>query len=120
MPSSSSRSEQAQTHQNSALLQGNEAMADTTSQTSRYPKKMKDWPPGGSRRGPVDDYPGLTAIRKDHRLVKPMEVPYTTKSKRRTVKTVQISSQDGGTVGGSRDKQIYASGVLVSAYLGEG
>ena len=74
-------------------------MADATIQQSRYPKVMRQWQLGCSRHGPVDDYPGLTAVRKDYRLLKPTQVPYPTKSKRRTVKTVPISSQDGGTVG---------------------
>ena len=60
------------------------------------PRDWQKWPPGGDN-GPLDDYPGLTAIRKDHRLVKPTEVPWMSGRKSRTEKRVQVPSPGGET-----------------------
>jgi hypothetical protein len=60
------------------------------------PRKWQRWPPGGVI-GPLDDYPGLDPIIKQHRVTKPTEVPWMSERKRRTEKRVQVLSPGGDT-----------------------
>ena len=95
-------------------------MADATIQQSRYPKVMRQWPLGCSRHGPVDDYPGLTAVRKDYRLAETDAGAISNQVKAKDCQDCTNIITRRWDSWGSRDKQEYASGVLVSVYLGEG